>query len=393
MNKGLSALSLLTLVVPVFGCAPPELEVGGAESVEGDLIRPVAGRISYWQNGAVNVCIVKGSGSPQADFDEARTQAMIALENSWGREANLFFDFRCRSTTTRATLTLAAINHLGGGGAADLGASANAKAIVEFCAPSLPGADCNNQRAKDGSMHRIDRNEKLRATVMHEFGHILGFVHEHKRADVPADVRAWCEALTPENLKNGNNEPEPQGGDTLSTSYDPDSILQYCKDVDRNRRGDELWEHVSDRLSEGDRQGVRRAYGAPVPLQLWKNGLYRVGSEPEVYHYRSGKACQVTWAQFIDIGRPMVTSLNATQGVEFKRTRTGQLCSKETVGALPEDVYRITGRPEVYRLTGQVACHVSQALYQLLGRPDVQVLTAADGARFLEAYGPPSLCR
>lgn len=384
----------LILIAGAVGCGPLEPGDEPSESAEGNLIRPVAGRISYWQNGAVNVCIVKGAGAPQADFDEAREQAMIALENSWGREANLFFDFRCRSTTTRATLTLEPTKDLGGGGRAGLGASANTEAFVHFCAPSLPGADCNTQKEPTSDRrHRVDRNEKLRATVMHEFGHVLGFVHEHKRADVPEDVKSWCAALKPENITDSNNEPEPQGGDTLSTSYDHDSVMQYCKDIDRNRRGDELWEHVSDRLSEGDRQGVRRAYGAPQPLQLWKNGLYRIGSEAAVYHYRNGKACHLTWAQYVDIGKPLVTSVGASQAADFRRTITGQLCSKQAVGALPDDVYRVTGRSEVYQLRGETACHVSQELYVRLGRPDVQVLTSADGDRFFEAYGPRGLCK
>lgn len=56
----------------------------------------------------------------------------------------------------------------------------------------------------------------------HEFGHLLGFVHEQNRPDTPE----WCVAwLDPEDAFDG------QAGDVMSPEWDEESIMNYCAQV------------------------------------------------------------------------------------------------------------------------------------------------------------------
>lgn len=79
--------------------------------------------------------------------------------------------------------------------------------------------------------------DQTRATVIHEFGHALGLLHEHERTDAPA-----C---------NDIETRQRAGGATVYVgNYDPNSIMNYCKN-----RG-------ITTLSAGDVAGIRFLYPA-----------------------------------------------------------------------------------------------------------------------------------
>ena len=86
----------------------------------------------------------------------------------------------------------------------------------------------------------------LRFTAVHEFGHMLGLIHEQDRPDTPADCI--------NRLASGQRQERHDRDLELLTGYDPDSLMNYCSVRGYNP-------NVPLALSDEDRISIRKLFG------------------------------------------------------------------------------------------------------------------------------------
>lgn len=122
-----------------------------------------------------------------------------------------------------------------------------------------------------------DRNAKkcifFRRKVLHEFGHVLGFVHEHSHPD--ADIPWLPDAVFAKYCKGpGEKEKErvrnnwltaKKHHQVLHNDYDPDSVMHYPIDPQLLTKAWIIEDHVAKSdISAKDAEHARRMYGPPA---------------------------------------------------------------------------------------------------------------------------------
>ncbi|PYE53910.1 FG-GAP-like repeat-containing protein [Deinococcus yavapaiensis] len=137
----------------------------------------------------------------------------------------------------RVRITAQGTANAGAGGSARLGMDALSSAN-----DNDPGVSLSFN--PDGSANR----GRVEYVGVHEFGHVLGFVHEQ---DTPGNPEGPARCASP------GNEPNS----TSLTAYDRDSIMNYC-----NRDG-----NMTGNLTDIDIQGVQAVYGVRFPNLAARN--------------------------------------------------------------------------------------------------------------------------
>jgi hypothetical protein len=234
---------------------------------------------TLWPNGQVPVCFnIAPTSAPYPEVAWFKS----ALEHAWAAVAKVDFQYAycggfVDKDNVRVDFTLNTSNCwscIGGG--CGIGVGRPNVCRIDYCPGCTP---------------LVDYEEFFKALVVHEFGHVLGFAHEHQRDSPDTPSPPTCLAFAPEpqradfpsgpdgdaayqdahNGWQGNWIDRVTGGVNLTDSYDADSIMNYCRGTTATDLGGlarQSGYQAADRLSVGDLYGVQQAYGIRMPYWL-----------------------------------------------------------------------------------------------------------------------------
>lgn len=182
-----------------------------------------------WPDGIVTVCFENVNDHP-----ELQAKIPEILGTSWSTDANITFTGFDTCSSAPARRVAVSFSTQPGYRGSTSGLGFGARRII------LVGDDT-------GPLTHF------RYEVIHEFGHALGFAHEMKRPDNWNGTVAKQCGVSPSDADYAQYAPQP-GGLTLTTTYDPNSVMNYCNPLG-----------YPTVLSPGDIAGARRddAYGPP----------------------------------------------------------------------------------------------------------------------------------
>jgi hypothetical protein len=235
----------------LFGVARTE---AGDEAVVRDSLRTtmdsktrqVIQRLNLWQNGkTIIVCFIGGNDEIHRKF--------AAIANEWASGNSLHFDFG--SPTSRSC---------SGSDSEDIRVAfqngAGSWSWIGIESHNHSGASMNLDLASYSS------DEELRADVLHEFGHAIGFWHEQQHPDAPCDYNKTLVEkdyrMNDADYKVNMDKVSRDSREFIFSLYDKKSVMHYSLPAKYFTSGQNSLCYIptNSTLSPGDLNAVRAAY-------------------------------------------------------------------------------------------------------------------------------------